>query len=155
MRKLVGSSSFMRQGIRKTEGESMEGESFSVERGEGRERDPARGGGESGSERWTKRRQGGERAAPREKVLQLQRSWTLCSVTRGHPNAMSVEQLGTKAIGVQTRGGSTSSDSKPEGGHGSTYNVELVETPRIGNSKEKVGEVNRPTARRNYLDCGL
>ena len=134
----------------KSEGESMEGESFFGQRGRGRGRS-GRGGGRSGSRGGQRGGRGGRGQPQEKKCYNCKETGHYASDCQRPPKCYECRATGHKSYQCPNRGGSTSSDSKPEGGQGSTYNVELVETPRTGNSKEKLGEVNLASQARTTL----
>ena len=101
MRKHVGSSSFMRQGIKNLRVSPWKVSPFSV-REVGEEADLAEAVADLAAE--VDRGEAGEaEGSPKRKsAITAKKLDTMLQTVRGHPNAMSVEQLGTKAISVQT-----------------------------------------------------
>ena len=101
MRKLVGSSSFMRQGIKRLRVSPWKVSPFSV-REAGEEADPAEVVADLVAEVDREEAEEAEVSPKRKGATTARKLDTMLQTVRGHPNAMSVEPLDTRATSVQT-----------------------------------------------------
>ena len=126
----------------KTEGDSMEGESFFGQRGRGRGRGRSgRGAGRSGS-RGGQRGGRGSGETSERKCYNCKETGHYAADCKKPPRCYECMSSGHKSYQCPSRGNSTSNTSKPEGGQGGVYNVELVEEPVKSQSEVRVGEAN-------------